>query len=307
MMIIRQSYYLLTFSHITAYTQGMRIQASSFIFTAAAAITALLVAAASLILALFIINPKLVEHLAALAVNPWWFIYREGTGSQAPWPLWPLAAAIATALVAGAAGLRGRTQYRRSPAPLLPFVLLFLFSLALECLRAGAAWLYASDRSISAGVVLTRVVYWARFVGLLSLLLAGLSCIELKLRRFFVMAGLVFFVSFAMAAYIPIDRTIFLGELTWKLGDEQGVWFVNLVIGILVVATSASGAFTRHDRRYLLVAAGFALLLLARELLFFSVGPAFLGAGVAAVAGGAIVCLWTLGNIYGQAGVRAGT
>jgi hypothetical protein len=79
------------------------------------------------------------------------------------------------------------------------------------------------------------------------------------------------------------------------------------VIGILVVATSAGGAFTRHDRRYLLVAAGFALLLLARELLFFTVSPAFLSAGVAAVAGGAILILWTLRSVYGQAGVRSGS
>ena len=116
---------------------------------------------------------------------------------------------------------------------------MFLFSLSLECLRAGTGLLYAGDRSIAAGVVLTRIIYWGRFVGLLGLLIAGLYSIELKYRKFAVLVGLVFLVSFAMAVYIPIDRTVFLAQLTWKLGDEQGVWFVNLIIAILVIATSA--------------------------------------------------------------------
>jgi hypothetical protein len=105
-----------------------------------------------------------------------------------------------------------------------------------------------------------------------------------------------------MAAYIPVDRTVFLAQLTWKLGDEQGVWFVNLTIGILVLATSAAGALIRRDRRFLFLAAGMAVLLASREILFFSVSPFVLAGGLACLAAGSIVCLRTLAVVYRKTG-----
>jgi len=174
---------------------------------------------------------------------------------------------------------------------MLPFLSLFLFSLGFECLRGATAWLYAADRSIEAAVVLTRVIYWGRFVGLLGLLLGALYCADLKYKKYAVLVGAVMVVSFAMAAYIPIDRTVFLAQLTWKLGDEQGVWFVNLVISLLVLAAGASSRLTRNDGRCLAITAGFALLLLSRELLFFSLTPILQGCGLLSLAAGIILCL----------------
>ncbi len=177
--------------------------------------------------------------------------------------------------------------------------------MALECLRAATALLYTADRSIAAAIVLTRIVYWGRFVGLLSLLCAGLYSIELKYRRFLVLAGVVFLVSFAMAAYIPMDRTVFLEQLTWKLGDEQSVWFVNAVIGALSVATVGAASLSRRDKRYIWLAVGLGLLLVAREFLFFAVHPLLLGVGLVSLAGGVLLCLRTLSVIYRQVGELA--
>jgi hypothetical protein len=174
---------------------------------------------------------------------------------------------------------------------MLPFLALFLFSLCFECLRGPSAWLYATDSSVEASVVFTRVIYWARTVGLLGLLLAALYCADLKYRKYGLLHGVVIVVSFAIAAYIPVDRTVFLAQLTWKLGDEQGLWFVNLVIALLVLAAGASSRLTRGDGRCLVVTAGFALLIAARELLFFAAGPLLQACGILALAGGTGLCL----------------
>ena len=139
-------------------------------------------------------------------------------------------------------------------------------------------------------------------MGLLGLLIAGLYCIEMKYRKITMLVGGAFLVAFAMAAYIPMDRTVFLSQLTWKLGDEQGVWFVNLVIGILVIATSLIAAFSRHTVRFLWLTGGLLLLLCSRELLFFATGVIPLSLGLVAEAGGVLLCLRTLSAIYRQAG-----
>jgi hypothetical protein len=301
MMIMRRDYIVLTFSDITLFMSGMRSPAGIVAFYGSAAVAVLLVLVAALALAMFVAMPRAADPLRDLPQNPWWFIYHDPPAEDGSGALWRIATAIATSCIAVAASFRSLALFRRDSSPLHPFLMMFLFSLSLECLRAGTGLLYAGDRSIAAGVVLTRIMYWGRFVGLFGLLLAGLYSIELKYRKFAVLVGMVFLVSFAMAVYIPIDRTVFLAQLTWKLGDEQGVWFVNLIIAILVIATSAGASVVRKDRRYLWLSGGLALLLVSRELLFFGLTPALLGAGLLSLTLGIAMCLRALLVISPQA------
>jgi hypothetical protein len=284
----------------------MHPETETIAFTASLVLTILLVLGSAACCVVLLAVPGLLDQLGLLPGNPWWFQYRDPVTASPPPVLWRLGAAPLGACIACVAVFNGRRLYRANPSPLLPFMMMFFFSLSLECLRAGTAVIYAVDGPIGLSVVLTRIIYWGRFVGQLGLLVAGLYCIELKYRKLTVLAGVVFLVAFSMVAYIPMDRTVFLSQLTWKLGDEQGVWFVNLVIGILVVATSCMAAFTRRDRRFLWLSAGFALLLAAREILFFSMHPVALGAGLALLAGGGSVCLRTLSVIYRQVGEKSG-
>ena len=278
----------------------MRAPAATIAWRAALAVTILLFAAGAAGLALLIALPGAAGPLRSLPVNSWWFRYRDAAAEGTPGSLWCLGAILAAVCISVGASLRSRALYRAGSPPIIPFLMMFLLSLGLECLRAGTAALYAADRSIAVSLVLTRIIYWGRFVGLLSLLCAALYCIELKYRRFLMLAGLVFLVAFAMAAYIPLDRTVFLTQLTWKLGDEQSVWFVNAVIGIITVATVGAAVISRRDRRYLWLALGLALLLASRELLFFAVNPLLLGVGLVTLAGGILLCLRTLPMIFRQ-------
>jgi hypothetical protein len=280
---------------------GMRTPAGIVAFYASTAMALLLIIVAALAAALFIAMPRAADPLQALTQNPWWFQYNDPSAQITSGALWRIASAVVAACIGLAAAFRSLILFRRGSFPIHLFLMMFLFTLSLECLRAGTALLYTGDRSIAAAVVLTRIMYWGRFVGLLGLLLAGLYSIDLKYKKYAVLVGVVFLVSFAMAAYIPIDRTVFLAQLTWKLGDEQGVWFVNLIIGILVVATSAGASAVRKDRRYFWLAGGLALLLVSRELLFFGMTPGLMAAGLLALTVGITTCLRTLVVISTQA------
>jgi hypothetical protein len=268
----------------------MRAPAGNGPFTAAVIASALLLAVAALALIFFVSRPSAAAPLRSLPDNKWWFIYGDSPeGSQGP--LWRIGAALVAAALALTGANRSLRQFHGERSPILPFLTVFLFSLSGESLQAGTAYLYATDRSIEASIVLTRIIYWCRFVGLLGLLLGALYCIELKYRRHAVLIAGVLLVSFAMAAYFPIDQTVFLAQLTWKLGDEQGIWFINAVIAILTIAAGASAPLVRKGRRSLVITTGFGLLLVSRELLFFSLRPVMLGAGLLALAAGIFLCL----------------
>ena len=269
----------------------MRISPGAIVFSAASVLLLLLVAGAAIGIAALIAMPALLAHLRGLPENTWWLWYRDpGAGAVAAAP-WRIAAAAAAALVSIAAAFRARAIYRVEQSPVIPFLLMFLFSLALECLRAGTALLYAAEAPVSLSLLLTRVIYWGRFVGVLGLLIAALYGTEMSYRKFFLVGGVVLLVSFAMAAYIPFDRTMFLAQLTWKLGDEQSVWFVNLAIMLLAVLTATTAAFTRRGPKLTRLAIGLVLLGACREIQFFAVQPAALAAGLAVQAAGAVLCL----------------
>jgi hypothetical protein len=269
----------------------VRVSPGPVAFSAASVLLLLLVAGALLGMTALFAMPALLEHLRGLPQNAWWFWYREpGAGAAAP-ALWRIGAACVAALISLAAALRVRAIYRVEQSPVIPFLLMFLFSVALECLRAATALLFAGDGPVSLSLLLTRVIYWGRFVGVLGLLIAALYCTDLVYQKFFLVAGVVLLVSFAMAAYIPFDRTVFLAQLTWKLGDEQSVWFVNLAIVLLAVLTAGAAALTRRGPRLARLAIGVVFLGACRELQFFAVQPAALATGLILQAAGAILCV----------------
>jgi vacuolar-type H+-ATPase subunit I/STV1 len=243
-------------------------------------------------------RPALAGTLSILPSNPWWLIYRDSAPPDAAQPLRVIAALVMVTVIGFIFSLRAHRLYRNSRTPVLPYLLLFFLTLGIECLRGATAVLFATDTAMPTAIMLTRAVYWGRFAGLFALLLFSLICVELKYRHVYVLGGGSLLVAFAIAASIPVDRTTFLSQFMWKLADEQGVWFVNLVIAALVVVTTIGAAVLKQDRRFLVLAGGLALLLGARELLFFMVQPIPLACGIAVLAAGAVACLRTIAGIY---------
>ncbi len=269
----------------------MRPSVGTVTFFTAALLVLALAAGAVAGMAALLATPSLSVAIGPLTDNAWWFLYRPAADAAAAAAPWRIGAAVVASLLALAAVFRARGIYRRSPSPIIPFLMMFLLTLGLECLRAATALIAAVEGPVSVSVFVTRVIYWGRFAGLLGLLLAGLYGLELKYNRVMVLGGLVLLVSFAMAAYIPVDRTTLLAQLTWKLGDEQSVWFVNLALAALSVLTGVVSALAHRGRRTTLLAAGIALFVMSREVQFFALQPLPLAAGLAAQALGTIVCL----------------
>jgi hypothetical protein len=225
-------------------------------------------------------------------------MHQEAGPKEAAYPLQAIGATVIATGVGGVFLLRLERLHRRSRTPVLVYLGLFFLTIAVECLRGATTVLYATDSPVEAAVALTRAVYWGRLAGLFALLLSSLYCTELKSRNGYVLGRGSVLVALAIAASIPIDRTTFLSQLTWKLGDEQGLWFGNTVMAALVLLTVLGASAMKRDRRFLTVALGFTLLLASRQLLSFMVYPLPLAGGIGALTAGAAVSTRSLGTIY---------
>jgi hypothetical protein len=269
---------------------------------AAAALGAalLLAAGAGACLATLLATPHGADPLAELTAHPWWFTYSDPARSAGSEALWGIGAAAAWAILAGAAGSGARARAERAGSRVALFFAVAFFAFALEALRGPAAVFYARWHWISGCIVLTRAVYGGRFLAELALLAAGLHALQMRYRRDIVLLGVLLLVALAIAMYIPIDRTSFLASLTYKLGDEQGVWFANLALGILAVGSLAGAAAIRGDRGNYVLAAAAAVLIVGRQLMSFSGSPLRLAAGFVLAAAGMGVSLLVLARARGD-------
>lgn len=275
------------------------LRAAAF-FTALGLAILVALGAASL-LAVLLAVPSAAGRLVGLVDHPWWFVYaspglQTGGGTPAS-PLWATVAALLCAAVALPGVLRARALAPRASPAVTLFLAVFLFSLCAEGLRAAAAALVAIDGSVAAAVAFTRVVHAGRFLGLLALLAMGLYSLEMKYARHLLLAAVALAIALAAGLSIPVDRTVFLAQLTFKLGDEQALWFASLVLSLIVVAAGAGAALTRRRGQTLVALGGTILLLAGRELLAFAARPVPVAAGAVMLAAGTAVWLRVVGSV----------
>jgi len=240
------------------------------VFLLTLCVAALVAALAGGCLAVLVFYPQIAGGLTGLALHPWWFVYASTGANTARVALWSLAAAIAISLAALPWGLRARALYVRSSSPLALFFFVYPFTLFTECLRGPSALIYAQGGSQTLVLVLSRAVYGGRFAGELALLLVGLYALDFSYRRYSLVCGLLVAASLAIAAYTPVDGTVFLSTYTCALGDERGTWFVEFALALLGPAALAGAAISRKSKEYLVLCAASVVLIACREVSAFT-------------------------------------
>jgi hypothetical protein len=187
------------------------------------------------------------------------------------------------------ANLGVRKLYRRTDSAELLFLILFCLSLCLEVWRLGGLVFPALGFSQNLNVVITRVVLFSRFFGLLCLLVASLYAVGMKYVQYPVLIGGMVVLAFALAGVLPLDTSLYEPTFLYKLGDRQGYLFVRVILALLIVVNFVVATRVRRSRRFA-VAAGAAFLLFAgRELLQYGIAPLPVVLGTAALIAGFVV------------------
>jgi hypothetical protein len=187
------------------------------------------------------------------------------------------------------ANLGVRTLYRRTDSAELLFLMLFCLSLCLEAWRLANLVLPVLGMSPYLNVVITRLVLFARFFGLLCLLVASLYAVGMKYVQYPVLIGGMAVLSFALAGVLPLDTSLYEPTFLFKLGDRQGYLFVRLVLALLMVINFVVAARIRRSRRFAVAAVAVVLLFVGRELLQHGVAPVPAAVGAAALIAGFVV------------------
>jgi hypothetical protein len=238
------------------------------------------------------------EALAALAGSNGLAGSGAGSAGQPPW--WTLLARLPSAPAALACGLAGILAvsglgvvagplvgrlFRRTSAPELFFLMLFLASLSLEVWRAANLLFHLLPVPAAVASAATRAVLFVRLFGLSCLLASSLYAAGLKYSHYPAAAGAVVLLAFTLAAVQPVDATTLAPSFLYGLGDPQGYRAIGAALAALSVASFLAAALIRHSPRFALAGAGAALLLAGRALAGYGAFPAAV-VGVLALAAG---------------------
>jgi len=250
-------------------------------------------------------------HLVFLEVLAWLLLFGAGFSAQAaaalagpglagPPPWWTLRSRLPSAPALLAVGLAGILAvgglgvaagplvgrlFRRTSAPELFFLMLFLASLSLEVWRAANLLFHLLPVPAAVASAATRAALFGRLFGLSCLLAASLYAAGLKYSHYPAAAGAVALLAFTLAAVQPVDATTLSPSFLYGLGDPQGYRAIGAALAVLAVASFLAAALIRHSPRFALAGAGAALLLAGRALAGYGACPAAV-VGVLALAAG---------------------
>jgi hypothetical protein len=222
------------------------------------------------------------------------------TGSLQPEPLLVNSLiGISALLIFGLfANLGVRTLYSKTYSPEILFVMLFAASLSLDAWRLGILLVHAWDLGPPLAAVLTRLVLFGRFFGLLCLLASSLYAVGMRFSQYGVLIGGMCLLAFSLASLLPLDTTVFESDLLYRVGDRQGYLFLRVILGLLISADFLIAVRLRRSRRFLLVALAALLLLLGRELAQHGVAPLAAALGLGLLCGGFILFTRQIGVCY---------
>jgi len=171
------------------------------------------------------------------------------------------------------ANLGVRTLYRRTDSAELLFLMLFCLSLCFEVWRLGNLVFQAFGLSQYLSVVVTRLVLFSRFFGLLCLLVASLYAVEMNYTQYSILIGGMVVLSLTLAGVLPLDTSLYETSFIYKLGDRRGLSFVRLILAVLTLINFLAAARLRHSRRFAVAAAAVLMVFSGKELLQYGAAP----------------------------------
>ena len=179
--------------------------------------------------------------------------------------------------------------FRKSTSPEIFFFLSFLLTLGFEASRGGTLLLLHAGTPAYYGEMLTRVLFFGKFFGLLLLFSGGLLATGVQYQKHEMILGLCFIGSFAFAFAVPIDNSVLDAGLRYGAGIRWEISIITLFIEGFTIVNFVLARFLNTGDERTWMAVGAAIIILGRELLFSTTNPVVAAAAFALFCAGIIL------------------
>jgi hypothetical protein len=160
-------------------------------------------------------------------------------------------------------------SFRKTTSPEIFFFIIFLVSMSFDSLKATFTLLEVMSFSPAYGALITRAVYFGRFLGTLAILTGGLFFLGAEYQRMEIYLGVAFLLALSLSAAVPVDITETEANLLFRLGNARELGIISALFLGFGVFNYALFAVQNSSRDHVLMAGGLALVIAGREMLFF--------------------------------------
>jgi hypothetical protein len=197
-----------------------------------------------------------------------------------------------------AAGITIFISFRNTASAEIFFFYIFIFAVIFDTFKIAFLVLPPSEITLTYGMLATKLVYFGRFLGALSLFSAGLFATGLEYQR----TGMVFIASIIASAtlvwLLPVDSTSIVPGNTWELGNfHEMIIAVGLFEAMGVINFLIAG-MKSETLEYRIIAAGLLTAAAGREILYFIPGIILPAAGYAALVAGTVIFSRQVHRLY---------
>ena len=150
------------------------------------------------------------------------------------------------------------------------FYFLFVFSIFFDIFRITEVFKLTEGFWTLYPMLGTRLTYYGRFVGTLSLLCAGLFATGLEYQRIGNIAIVVMFIPIILVIIMPIDiSTVIIGG-TYQIGGFREIFATIFFLNILAILNFIIAGFKNENNDYFLISIFLFISICGRELYFYS-------------------------------------
>jgi hypothetical protein len=164
-------------------------------------------------------------------------------------------------------------SFKNTTCPEIFFFIIFLVTMSFDSLKACFALFEIINFPPYYRAIITRTVYFGRFLGTLVILASGLFSLGAEYQRMEIFLGVAFLLAFSLSAAVPIDITETEANLLFKLGNAKELGIISLLFLMFGVFNYVLFAIQNSSRDHAMIAAGLSLVIAGREILFFISNP----------------------------------
>lgn len=196
----------------------------------------------------------------------WWFILKPGSGDT-------MMISILSLFLLVIAGLLGNwllhLSFRKSSSQEMFYFRIFLLCLSLSGLRVLHYFIELKHFGMYYHLILTRISYFLRLLGLGSLFLSGIAIFEKKFQRMSMIFLSVLAITFIMSMIIPVNQDFILGSLLNRLMDEVTLFMFILVLQVMVFMNFVMYFYQRRSKDNFSLLIGILMILVSLDLSYF--------------------------------------
>ena len=162
--------------------------------------------------------------------------------------------------------------FRNTSSSEIFFYFIFVFSVVFDLFRFNSMLVPAFPVLTVFPMAATRLVYYGRFLGALSLFSAGLFTTGLEYQRMSITAIVILFLPAALVLVLPVDVTSPVAGGTFEIGSFHEITIVLSLLHAIAVLNFIIAGLKNESREYLIIAAGLFIAVLGREIVFYFSG-----------------------------------